>query len=315
MDEDLEAVVGERRRLLSLAYRMTGTLVDAEDVVQETYVRWYRLDEAARAEVANTAGWLTRTASRVALDVLGSARRRRETYIGQWLPEPVPADLFAGTAVHVGDPVAAAPAATDPLDRVTLDDAVSTALLVVLESMTPAERVAFVLHDVFGLTFEEVAQIVGRSPAATRQLAATGRRHVRENRTTVVPGAEHDAAVRAFLAAARTGDVGALMRALAPDVQLRADGGGRVTAAPNIITGADRVARYLLGIGAKRPSLVAEEERVGDGLGLVLRDGGVPAAVVSFHVQDGVITDVWIMLNPAKLTTWLPVPRNDGLRP
>ncbi len=315
MDENLEDVVGEHRRLLSLAYRMTGTLADAEDVVQETYLRWYRLDDAARGEVVNTAGWFTRTASRIALDVLGSARRRREQYIGQWLPEPVPADLFAGTAGEVGQPVAAAPAEADPLDRVALDDAVSTALLAVLESMTPGERVAFVLHDVFGLPFEEIAQIVGRSPAAARQLAATGRRHVRENRTAMVPRAEHDSAVRAFLDAARTGDVRRLMGVMAPDVQLRADGGGRVTAAPNVIVGADRVARYLLGIGAKRPSLSTAEEHVGDGLGLVLRDGGAPTGVVSFHVESGLITDVWIMLNPAKLTEWLPTPRTTRSEP
>ena len=304
MGEAIDEVFRERRRLLSLAYRMTGTLAEAEDIVQETYLHWYRLDDEQRAEVVNVAGWLTRTASRVALDVLGSARHRRERYVGQWLPEPVPADLFAGTASEHARSVTAAHASTDPLERVTLDEAVGTALLLVLEAMTPAERVAFVLHDVFGVPFDEVAEIVGRTPAAVRQLAATGRRHVRENRTSVVPPSEHDAAVRAFRDASRTGDIAQLMRVLAPDVHLRADGGGHVNAARNVVTGADRVARFLLGVGAKQPALVATEQRVADGLGLVFRHGDATTAVMSFHVEAGLITDVWIMLNPTKLTVW-----------
>ncbi|PZU36666.1 MAG: RNA polymerase subunit sigma-24 [Microbacterium sp.] len=308
MTEDLDAVLSERRILLSLAYRMTGTLADAEDIVQETYVRWYRLGADERAGIENVGGWLTRTASRIALDVLGSARRRRERYIGQWLPEPVSADLFAGTAPATGGSVTAGALAADPLERVTLDDAISTALLIVLEAMTPAERVAFVLHDVFGMPFAEISDIVGRSPAAVRQLAASGRRHVRESRTSLVPRADHDAAVRAFRAASQTGDIDQLMRVLAPDVQLRSDGGGVVNAAPNVVAGADRVARFLLGIGAKDPELVSDEQPLGDGLGLVIRVGETPMGVMSFHVEGGLITDVWIMLNPAKLTVWLPTP-------
>ncbi|HYI54458.1 MAG TPA: sigma factor, partial [Microlunatus sp.] len=144
----ISEVMEERRRLLSLAYRMTGTIGEAEDVVQETYLRWYRLSEQERAAIRNPAAWLTRVASRVALDELTSARARRERYIGQWLPEPVPADLFAGTA-----PGAVSADTADPADRVTLDESVGTALLTVLEAMTPAERVAFVLHDVFAMPF------------------------------------------------------------------------------------------------------------------------------------------------------------------
>lgn len=295
MTEGLDELQRERRRLLSLAYRMTGTLADAEDIVQETYVRWYRLDDADRAAIVNVPGWLTRTASRIALDVLGSARRRRERYVGQWLPEPIPAELFAGTATP---PV-------DPADQVTLDDAVSTALLVVLESMTPAERVAFVLHDVFGVPFKEIADIVGRSPDAVRQLAATARRHVRENRTSVVAPGEHDAVVRAFVAASSEGDLQRLMQILAPEVRLRADGGGHVSAARNAVVGADRVARFILGIRAKQPSLTADEQRAGDGLAVVLRSGPHAIGVMSFRAERGLITDVWTMLNPHKLTAWL----------
>ncbi|MFN8171889.1 MAG: RNA polymerase sigma factor SigJ [Candidatus Nanopelagicales bacterium] len=295
---------GERRRLLSLAYRMTGTLSDAEDVVQEAYVRWYRLPDDERAAISAPAAWFTRVGSRIALDHLTSARVRREHYVGPWLPEPVPADLFAGTAPRGPSLVAAAPAEADPADRVTLDDAVSAALLVVLESMTPAERVAFVLHDVFGLPFAEVAQIVGRSVDSTRQLAASGRRHVRQERAVAVPRAEHDVVVRAFLAAASTGDVHALVRLLAPDAELRSDGGGVVSAALNVIQGADRVARFVLGILAKNPGVAVREVRTADGAGFRLDVGDQVIGLVTFGVVDQAITDVWLVRNPAKLGAW-----------
>lgn len=298
MDDDLDEVFRERRRLLALGYRMTGTLADAEDVVQETYLRWYRLDDQERAAVANPAGWLTTVAGRVALDLLGSARRRREQYVGPWLPEPVPADLFRGTAP------ARIASADDPLDRVTLDDDVSTALLVVLESMTSAERVAFVLHDVFDVPFDDIARAVGRSPAAVRQLASSARRHVRENRAKSVPRAEHDRVVRAFQEATRTGEVASLMRFLAPDVQLHSDGGGFVSAARNIVSGADRVARFLLGIAAKHPELTLEEQQLAGGVGFVFRNGPAVQSVMDMQVQDGRITHLWIVLNPEKLTLW-----------
>lgn len=192
----------------------------------------------------------------------------------------------------------------DPLDRVTLDDDVSTALLVVLEAMTPAERVAFVLHDVFAVPFDEIAAAVGRSSAAVRQLAASARRHVRENRATAVPRAEHDRVVRAFQDAARTGEVAALMRFLAPDVELRSDGGGVVRAALNVVSGKDNVARFLFGIAAKRPDMTMHEQSFGDGLGFVFREHGAVVAAMNLRVDAGVVSRVWIVLNPAKLTQW-----------
>ncbi|HEY1135458.1 MAG TPA: RNA polymerase sigma factor SigJ [Nocardioides sp.] len=296
-DETLADVAEERRRLLALAYRMTGTLADAEDVVQETYVRWYRLDDAERDAIANPAGWLTRVASRVALDQLTSARARRERYVGEWLPEPVPADLFSGTAPAPSD-------RADPADRVTLDDAVSTALLVVLEAMTPAERVAFVLHDVFAVPFDEVAAIVGRSSAATRQLATSARRHVREQRASVVAPRDHDGVVRAFADAARRGDLDALLRALAPDVVLRSDGGGLVSAARKPVYGADKVLRFLLGVSTKQPALVLDEVATADGLGFRMSVDGRLHGIVSFRVVAGAIVDVWLFVNPEKLGAW-----------
>src|SRR5689334_6430972 len=151
----MSAVMAERRRLINLAYRMLGSLADAEDAVQETYARWYALSAPQQEAIENAGAWLTTVASRICLDLLGSARARRERYVGEWVPEPLPepAEWAAGRA-------GGAPA--DPADRVTLDESVSMAFLVVLESMTPAERVSFVLHDVFGYSFAEIAGIVGR---------------------------------------------------------------------------------------------------------------------------------------------------------
>lgn len=302
MPEDSGAhdVLPERRRLTALAYRMTGTLADAEDVVQEAFVRWYRMTDAERDGILNPAAWLTTVASRISLDLLTSARRRREQYVGQWLPEPVPLELFVG-----GERVSPASAdLTDPLDRVALDDSVSTALLVVLESMTPAERVAFVLHDIFEVPFSEIGEILGRSSAAVRQLATSARRHVRENRATVVPRAEHDRVVRAFRRATMTGAVDELLRVLAPDVDLRSDGGGVVSAARNVVSGADRVARFLLGIAAKRPDMTAEEIVTGDGLAFLFREHGEVVSVMNLGVSGGLVDRVWLVLNPAKLSHW-----------
>ncbi|WP_281882329.1 RNA polymerase sigma factor SigJ [Agromyces rhizosphaerae] len=292
---DAAAIDAERTGLMRLAYRMLGTVADAEDAVQETYARWYRLDEADRDAIENPAAWLTRAASRVCLDLLGSARARRERYVGEWLPEPVP-----------GDSVLAAAPAPDPLDRVTLDDSVSTALLVVLESLTPAERVAFVLHDVFAMPFAEIGEIVGRSPEACRQLASSARRHVRERRDGTATREHHDRVVQAFLAAAGTGDLATLTAVLDPDVVLRADGGGVASAARRPVVGADRVARYLLGLQEKRAHEGLEFDlREGpDGLAVRITVGGAVDSVIVLGVAGERITDLWIMRNPAKLGLW-----------
>jgi len=297
--DDLPDVFAERRRLLAIGYRMLGTLAEAEDAVQETYVRWYRMTDAERAAVRNPQGWLTRVMSRVCLDVLGSARARRERYVGEWLPEPVPADLFSGVAGR-----APAPADGDPFDRVSLDEEVSTALLVVMEAMTPAERVAFVLHDVFALPFDEIAAVVGRSPAAVRQLATSARRRVRAHGEPGRGTREHDDVLAAFVAAAAGGDLAALTGLLDPSVTLRADGGGVVSAARRPVLGVDHVARFLLGVLRKRPSAVLSARRTGDGLAFALEDEGRVQALVNARVRDGRITDLWLQVNPGKLTAW-----------
>src|SRR5580700_4296429 len=167
-DPGLKAVMSERRRLINLTYRMLGSLTEAEDAVQETYARWYAMSREQQDAIDTPGGWLTTVASRICLNQLGSARARRETYVGEWIPEPLP----ERTEWAPGPP-------GDPADRITLDESVNMAFLIVLDSMTPAERVAFILHDVFRYPFAEVAEIVGRSPAACRQLASSARRRVR----------------------------------------------------------------------------------------------------------------------------------------
>jgi len=287
-------VLGERRYLVSLAFRMLGTVAEAEDAAQETYIRWYRLSQAERDAIEVPRAWLTRVASRVCLNVLDSARRRHERYVGPWLPEPVPAYAFPATT----------DAFEDPLERVTLDDSISTALLVVLESMTPAERVAFVLHDVFAMPFDEIAEIVGRTPAASRQLATSARRRVQQSRSRRVSRAEHDEVVRAFAAAARTGDIASLITVLDPAVVLRSDGGGFVTAARNPVFGADKVARFLFGALQKNPNAVVLDQETPDGLGFALWDEGRIIGVVTLDVVAGLVTDLRLMMNPYKLTLW-----------
>ncbi len=292
-DEDLDASIDERRRLVALAYRMLGTTGEAEDAVQETYIRWYRLSDDERAAISIPQAWLTRVLSRICLDALTTARARREIYVGEWLPEPLPAGHFSP-----GD------GAADPLDRVTLDDAVSSALLVVLETMSPPERIAFVLHDAFGMPFPEIATIVGRTPAAVRQLATSARRHVRLGRPRPVSRSERDSVVTAFAAAARAGDLAGLVALLDPSVTLRSDGGGIISAARRPVHGADRVARFLFGAMAKHPETTLDELRTTDGLAFAMRADRRVIGIVNFHVVGGVIADVWMMLNPEKLNAW-----------
>lgn len=286
-------VEDERPALMRLAYRMLGTVADAEDAVQETYVRWYRMSDAERAAILNPGAWLTRVAGRVCLDALTSARARREHYVGEWLPEPVPGD----------SPLASAPD-VDPLDRVSLDETVSTALLLVLESLTPAERVAFVLHDVFAMPFAEIAETVGRSPDAVRQLASQARRHVRERRAGAASREQHDAVAQAFALATATGDLATLTRVLDPGVVLRADGGGAVSAARKPVVGADRVARFLLGIPRLQPTAVVSPTLTADGLAFRVEVDGEIDSIITVAVSGEVVTDVWIVRNPAKLRLW-----------
>lgn len=283
---------------MNVAYRLLGSVSEAEDAVQEAYTRWHALSQQGRDSVQSEAGWLVTVVSRICLDVLGSARARREQYVGEWLPEPVPASALWSS--H-----AASDRATDPADRAALDESLSMALLVVLESMTPAERVAFVLHDVFRYTFAEVGEIVGRTPAACRQLATSARRRVREARRDAVPRDQHEQVVSAFQAALATGDLKTLLELLDPNAIVVADGGGLVTAARRPIEGAERIVQFLAGGLDRELGLVFELAEVNGEPGILIRDAeGELAAVLSFAVVGDRIQRVWGMRNPQKLIDW-----------
>ncbi|MBO0808674.1 MAG: RNA polymerase sigma factor SigJ [Actinobacteria bacterium] len=294
----LEAIMGERRRLINLAYRLLGSLAEAEDAVQETYARWYAMSAQQQAAIENPAGWLTTVASRICLNLLGSARARRETYVGEWLPEPLP----ERTGPMAGRPGGSG---TDPADRVTLDESVSMAFLVVLESMTPAERVAFILHDVFRYPFAEVAEIVGRTPAACRKLASSARRRLPASQAPATPPARQAGVVRAFKAAWEAKDINALIGLLDPDAVAVADGGGLATTFLHPIEGGEQVARAWVAIAGRRhPAMTFLECTVNGQPGLVAQQDGVTVTVFGFEVAAGRIRRIWVIRNPEKLRPW-----------
>jgi RNA polymerase sigma-70 factor (ECF subfamily) len=296
-DPSLSAIMSERRQLINLAYRMLGSLADAEDVVQETYARWYALSREQQDAIVSPGAWLTKVASRVCLNVLSSARVRRETYVGEWIPEPLPEP----TEWIVGRPGGIT---VDPADRVTLDESVTMAFLVVLESMTPAERVAFVLHDVFRYSFPEVADIVGRTPAACRQLASSARHRIRVTRPTATSTASQAGIVRDFKNAWQAMDIDALVSLLARDAVLVADGGGLANAALRPIEGAERIVRCLLRLAGRRSGLTILERTVNGQPGLVAQHNGVTVTVAALEVDCDQIKHIWAIRNPDKLRLW-----------
>jgi len=291
-DPSLAEIMSERRQLINVAYRLLGSLAEAEDAVQETYARWYALTPRQRDDIESPGAWLTTVTSRICLDQLNSARARRERYVGQWIPEPLPEPTE-----WVGVPA-------DPADRVTLDESVSMAFLVVLESMTPAERVAFVLHDVFGYPFGEIAGIVGRTPAACRQLASSGRRRVRAGRCAAAPSGRQLAVVREFKNAWQTNDIAALVALLDPDVTFAADGGGLAPAALEPIEGAEQIARYLADLAIRAAGMTILERTVNGQPGLIAHDGRTIVTVFAFDVTGGHISHIWAVRNPDKLRPW-----------
>ena len=301
MSGSMSAVTAERGRLINLAYRMLGSLADAEDAVQETYARWYAMSAEQQEAIESPGAWLTTVASRVCLDLLGSARARRERYVGEWIPEPLPEP---GEWASVEPGGSAEPA--DPADRVTLDESVSMAFLVVLESMTPAERVAFVLHDVFRYSFPEIAEITGRTPAACRQLASSARQRIRAAQPPAAPPARQASLVRDFKQAWEAKDIEALVGLLDPGATVVADGGGLVTAALVPIEGREQVARYLAEIAGRVPAggLTILERTVNGQPGLVAQQDGVTVTVFAFEVAGDKITHIWAVRNPDKLRPW-----------
>ena len=297
-DPDLATVMSERRQLINLAYRLLGSLAEAEDAVQETYARWYAMSQQQQEAIAFPGAWLTTVASRICLNLLGSARARRETYVGEWIPEPLPepAEQISGRS---------GAATADPADRVTLDESVSMAFLVMLESMTPAERVTLILHDVFRYSFAEVAEIVGRTPAACRQLASSARRRIRASKAPTAPAARQAGIVRAFKQAWEAQDINALIGLLDPAATVIADSGGladAVTLRP--IEGAERIARYVLAAVNRAPGLTILERTVNGQPGLIAQQDGVTVTVAAFDIAGDRIKHIWAIRNPDKLRLW-----------
>ncbi|SHF41655.1 RNA polymerase sigma factor SigJ [Streptoalloteichus hindustanus] len=290
-----------RSHLLGVAYRLTGLLADAEDAVQEAWLRLSRLDGASREGIEDLRAWLTTVVGRICLDRLRSAASRRERYVGPWLPEPVVT------------PIGGAPG-EDPLDVVVRDDGVRMAALAVLHRLTPEQRVAFVLHDGLGLPFAEIAEVLGCSVAAARQHASRGRRAVADGdpppRTAL---AEQQQVVETFLTALSTGDVPLMVRLLHPDVVVTGDGGGRIRTTLRTVAGAEKVARFALGLWRRYYSEAAFAEArpvlVNGDFGLVVppsldAEGRETAArrVLTFAVRDGRLAAVFDVANPDKLT-------------
>ncbi|HEY7068154.1 MAG TPA: RNA polymerase sigma-70 factor [Chloroflexota bacterium] len=272
-----------RPLLFSIAYRMLGSVMDAEDVVQDAFLRW---QQAAAAEVESPKAYLSTIVTRLCLDHLRSARVQREQYVGPWLPEPL---------VVEQEP--------DVADTAALHESLSMAFLVLLESLTPLERAVFLLHDVFGYDFAEVARVVGKSEANCRQLARRARSYVEARRPRFEPSrAEQDRLTAQFLRACNTGDLPGLVATLADDITLWTDGGGKVQAARNPIHGADAVARFILGALRKAPpGLDFRPAPVNGQPGVVSYVDGRPFGVVLFDIARGRIQGLRFVVNPDKL--------------
>jgi RNA polymerase sigma-70 factor, ECF subfamily len=281
-----------RRRLLGLAYRMLGSMAEAEDAVQDAYLRWH---DADRASVEDPKAFLMTTTTRICLDVLKSARTRREAYVGPWLPDPV-----TDTA------------ALAPDEQTRLAEDLSVALLLALDRLSPLERAAFLLHDVFDYSFSQVADALGRNEAACRQLASRARTRVRDARPQGVMPAQgasssvdprHAELVSAFMTASRSGDIATLTRLLTSDARLVTDGGGKVPAALNVIEGADQVAGFLAGVVRKgwTDEMSVRFETINGLPGLIISGPSGLVQTTAFEMEDGLIKVIYVVRNPDKL--------------
>ncbi|MDI5981019.1 sigma-70 family RNA polymerase sigma factor [Amycolatopsis magusensis] len=295
-----EEFTAHRAHLVSVAYRLTGSVSDAEDAVQEAWLRLAGLTDAQRAEIRDARGWLTTVVGRLGLDRLRSATVRRERYVGQWLPEPI----MAGFGPRPSE---------DPLDVAVRDDGVRMAAMVVLDRLTPEQRVAFVLHDAFSVPFAEIADILGCSPAAARQHASRGRKALEEaDPPPRAPMTEQQELLERLMAAFNAGDVRAVAAVLHPDVVLIGDSDGKARTSRQLMVGADKISRFLIGLLRKYADTAFDGARpvlVNGDLGLHLPaapgdDGHVPldVHVTTMAIRDGRIVAIYDLANPDKLT-------------
>jgi RNA polymerase sigma-70 factor (TIGR02957 family) len=282
MDSATEAFLAHRNLLFTVAYEMLGSAADAEDVLQETWLRWVGVDLDT---VRDRRAYLVRITTRQALDRLRTLRRRKESYVGPWLPEPLLT-------------------APDVAEDVELADSVSMAMLLVLEALPPTERAVFVLREVFDLEYDEIAEAVDKRPAAVRQIAHRARAHVAAHRPRgVVSPAQTRGALKALQRAVETGDLQSLLDILAPDVVFLGDGGGVKQAALRPIVGADRVARLLTGgLGRVAAAVSLQPAQVNGYPALILRLNGEIDTVVAVRIDDGLITGLYAVRNPEKLS-------------
>ncbi|MEW1659243.1 RNA polymerase sigma factor SigJ [Streptomyces sp. NPDC093707] len=290
--DDATTVFEDHRPLLqSVAYRMLGRVADAEDVVQDAWLRWFAVD---RAEVREPRAYLVRITTRLAIDRLRQVQSRRESYVGPWLPEPLATDVLA--------PERPVP---DGAERAVFAETVTFGVLVVLEALSPLERAVFVLREAFGYPYAEIAAVLERSEAAVRQLAGRARRHVAEGtpRFDVDPEQQRELTER-FLSAATGGDLEGLLAMLADDARLVGDSGGKAKAPLRIVETADKVARFLIGVLRTSPAdLELDFRELNGGMGLVVRAGGAPDSVFQLGIRDGRIDTVYIIRNPDKLVS------------
>ncbi|MFJ3991385.1 RNA polymerase sigma-70 factor [Streptomyces sp. NPDC090032] len=287
-DTAIDVFEEHRPVLMGVAYRMLGRVADAEDVVQDAWLRWAQAD---RDEVREPRAYLVRVATRLAIDRLRQAQVRREAYVGPWLPEPLVTDF--------------GPTAPDTAEAAVLAESVSLAVLVVLESLSPLERAVFVLREAFGFPFAEIATTLERSESAVRQLAGRARKHVDERRPRfdVDPVEQRDLTER-FLAAATGGDLEGLMTLLAPDARLVGDSGGKSKAPLRVLESADKVGRFLLGVAKGGAAGFAfRYMEVNGGPAVLVLVGDKPDSVIQVDVADGQVQCVYIVRNPDKLAS------------
>ncbi len=281
-DRATEAFMTHRNLLFTVAYEMLGSAADAEDVLQETWLRWVQVDLDT---VRDQRAYLVRVTTRQALTRLRTLRRRKESYVGQWLPEPL-----------LTTP--------DVAEDVELADSISMAMLLVLETLTPTERAVFVLREVFEFGYDEIAKAIGKSPSAVRQIAHRAREHVAARRPRgVVSAAATRAALAAFQRAVETGDLQDLLDVLAPDVVVIGDGGGVKQAMPRPVVGAEKVARLLAaGLATVGAALSLQPVQVNGSPAFIVRLNGELDSVMAVQVEDGLVTGIYTVRNPAKLS-------------